>query len=70
MRIPLSLIDVSNIFIATSLTLMVTAILINPYYGKLSMRIKNVKIRNALFLSISLFVLTLIIRVFNQVIFR
>ena len=70
MQIPLSLIDVSDVFIFTSLTLMLTSILLNPYYGGLKLRIKSVKIRNALLLSITLFVVTLIIRVFNEVILR
>ena len=69
MQFPLSIDDVSSMFIFTSFTLLLTAIIVNPYYGTLSLSIKSVKIRNALFLSIILFVLTLIIRVFNEVIF-
>ena len=69
MQFLLSLIDVSDIFIFMSITLLLTSIILNPYYGILSLRIKSVKIRNALFLSITLFAITLIIRVFNEVIF-
>lgn len=70
MDIPVNLGNLNNIFAATSLSLLLVSILLNPYYGKLSLNINNRKIRNALMFSVTLFLLTLIIKVFDQVIFR
>jgi hypothetical protein len=61
--------DISNIFAISSFTLLLTSILLNPPLGKLSLQVKNKKIKNALWVSVSLFLMTMIIRVFEQLLF-
>jgi len=67
--IPLTLDDVRNIFAIMSFNLLITSMLLNPYYGKISLYIKKNKIRNALMVFIILFFITLIVKIFNQGLF-
>ena len=69
MNVPLSIVDINNIFAVMTFTLVFTSIIMNPYYGKISLEVKSNKIRKATVVSIILFILTLIIRVFDQIIF-
>lgn len=69
MNIPLSINDVSNIFAIITFTLVLTSIIINPYYGKIRLGVKSNKIRKATIVSMLLFILTLIIRIFDEFVF-
>ena len=70
MNIPLHFGDFEVIFAVMSISLVITAMFVDPYYGKIALKIRKKKITNSLVAIVVLFMLTLMIRVFDQVIFR
>ena len=70
MNIPLNFGDFEVIFAVMSISLVITAMLVDPYYGKISLKTRKKKITSSLVVIVVLFMLTLMIRVFDQVIFR
>ena len=69
MQIPLDTIDLFNLFTVTTFTLIILLMLSNPYFGKLYLDINIYKIRKATLFSMILFIIFLIIRIFEQIIF-
>ena len=70
MELPLNLFDIGNIYEVISLVLIVLNMLLDPYFGMLSLNIKKKKVQRALIITVILFIVILIVRIFDQVIFR
>jgi len=68
MQFPLSLWDISLWLAVTAIILLVTSELISPHYGKTNLLIKKKRLRNvALAISI-LFLITVVIRIYEIII--
>ena len=68
MRFPLSLWDISLWLAVTAIILLVTSELISPHYGKTNIHVEKKRLRNvALTISI-LFLITVVIRIYEIII--
>jgi len=65
MQFPLSFWDVSLWLALTALILLITAELISPYYGQSSLQIKKGRLKTVAFTLCLLFLLTVLIRIFE-----
>lgn len=59
----------TNIFAIMAITMVIVSILANPFYGQVRLGVSNTQIRNATIVTVGLFILSLVIRVFDQIIF-
>jgi hypothetical protein len=65
MQIPLSFWDISLWLAVTSITLLITAELISPYYGQTNLHINKKKLKNAALTTGILFLITVAIRIYG-----
>jgi len=68
MRFPLSFWDISLWLAVTAIILLVTSELISPHYGKTNLLIKKKVLRNVAFTISILFLITVIIRIYEIII--
>jgi hypothetical protein len=68
MQFPLSFWDISLWLAVTAIILLVTSELISPYYGKSKIPINKQKLRKAALIIGTLFLVTVIIRVYEIII--
>ena len=68
MQFPLSFLDISLWLAVTAIILLATSELLSPYYGKTNLLIERQKLRNVALTINLLFLITVIIRIYEIII--
>jgi hypothetical protein len=68
MNFPLSFWDISLWLAVTSIILFITSELLSTYYGRTSLLINRKKLRNVAMVTVTLFLITVAIRILNIII--
>jgi len=68
MRFPLSFWDISLWLAVTAIILLATSELVSPYYGKTNLLINKKRLRGAALLLGTLFMITVLIRIYETII--
>jgi hypothetical protein len=63
MMFPLGIWDVSLLFAVTAIVLLITSELLNPYYGKINLKISRKRLRNSALTFSILFLTTVAMRI-------
>ncbi|MGD9130327.1 MAG: hypothetical protein PVH73_01975 [Candidatus Bathyarchaeota archaeon] len=69
MRIPLSFWDISLWLAVTAIILLITSELISPYYRKSKIYVNKQRLRNTAFIVGTLFLMTVIMRMYEIIMF-